>query len=274
MTGCVQKNQSSEPDIFSRENLVAWCVVPFDAAERTPLERAEMLNELGLSKLAYDYRDKHIPSFKEEIAVMEQHHIAMSAVWIWLDPKGDDILGNAGRSIMAILEETGTQTELWVSFPEHVFSELTDDQALEKAVDVLSQVMDRAEELGCSMALYNHGDWFGEPENQVRIIEAMDRENVKIVYNFHHGHLQVDDFAGLMDLMLPHLSTINLNGMIVEGPKIVPLGQGDLELEMLRIIKAKGYKGSIGIIGHTDGLDIKPVLEANLEGLEKLRAEL
>ena len=54
--------------------------------------------------------------------------------------------------------------------------------------------MDKAEEIGCTMALYNHGDWFGEPENQVRIIEAMDNDQVKIVYNFHHGHHQVEQF--------------------------------------------------------------------------------
>lgn len=274
MSGCVNQKQKEEVDIFASENLVAWCIVPFDASERSPEERANMMNELGISKFAYDYRDKHIPSFKSEIEILKEHHIELSAVWLWLDPKGEDILGDAGRAILQTVEETGTHTELWVSFPEQVFEGLSDEQALDKAVPILNEVMLKTEELGCTMALYNHGDWFGEPENQVRIIEAMDNDKVKIVYNFHHGHLQVDRFPELMELMKPYLSTININGMRVEGPKIMTLGEGDRELEMLNTIVASGYTGAIGILGHTEGEDIELVLERNLNGLDKLRPEL
>lgn len=274
MAGCKNQQSKGRPDLFARENLVAWCIVPFDASERSPEERAEMLDELGISHFSYDYRDKHIPSFKKEIEVLREHNIDLSAVWIWLDPKGDDILGDAGRSIFQILEETGTRTELWVSFPEQVFHGLSDEQALDKAVTILSAVMEKAEALGCTMALYNHGDWFGEPENQVRIIEAMGNKDVKIVYNFHHGHEQVEHFPALMELMKPYLSTININGMKVEGPKIITLGEGDREAEMLKTIIDSGYTGPIGIIGHTEGEDIQVVLERNLEGLDKLRPQL
>ena len=71
--------------------------------------------------------------------------------------------------------------------------------------------------------------------------------------------------------MLPFLSTININGMRQEGPKIITLGEGDRELDMLRIIKESGYRGSIGILGHTEGEDIRIVLERNLEGLADLK---
>ena len=105
----------------------------------------------------------------------------------------------------------------------------------------------------------------------MRIIEAVGSEKVKIVYNFHHGHHQVEGFKELLDLMLPHLSTININGMKVEGPKIITLGEGNREKEMLRLILASGYEGPIGILGHTEGEDIEVVLERNLKGLEGLR---
>src|SRR5688572_17767316 len=42
--------------IFGKGNLVAWCIVPFDAKKRGPEERAEMLERLGIKRLAYDYR--------------------------------------------------------------------------------------------------------------------------------------------------------------------------------------------------------------------------
>jgi hypothetical protein len=84
----------------------------------------------------------------------------------------------------------------------------------------------------------------------------------------------VERFGELMELMLPYLSAININGMKVEGPKIITLGEGNRELEMLKVIAASGYNGSIGILGHTEGEDIRVVLERNLEGLGKLKKEL
>ena len=50
---------------FSRaRNLVAWCIVPFDARKRGPEERAAMLARLQLPMLAYDYRAEHIPTVR------------------------------------------------------------------------------------------------------------------------------------------------------------------------------------------------------------------
>ena len=43
---------------------------------------------------------------------------------------------------------------------------------------------------------------------------------------------------------------------------------------MMRMIAASGYEGPIGILGHTEGEDIRVVLERNLEGLEALKKEL
>src|SRR4051794_11644565 len=54
-------------ELFARKNLVAWCIVPFDSQKRGPEERAQMLEKLGFSKFAYDYRAEHIPTFDAEI---------------------------------------------------------------------------------------------------------------------------------------------------------------------------------------------------------------
>ncbi len=272
LTDCKAPVKTGQKDLLGKENLVAWCIVPFDANERTPLERALMLNSLGIGQFAYDYRDKHIPTFKEEIKVLKEHQIDLSAVWLWVDPA--DPWNEANRSILKILEETGTRTELWLGMPDGAFDELSDTESLKVAVETVRVILDRAQEAGCTLALYNHGGWYGEPENQMRIIEAVGSDQVKIVYNFHHGHHQVEGFKALLDQMLPYLSTININGMKIEGPKIITLGEGDRELEMLRAVKSSGYTGPIGILGHTEGEDIQVVLERNLMGLEGLKESL
>ena len=64
---CAIASRAQEYSLFARSNLVAWCIVPFDANKRGPEERAQMLNRLGIQKMAYDWRAEHIPTFEAEI---------------------------------------------------------------------------------------------------------------------------------------------------------------------------------------------------------------
>ena len=274
LSGCQPKKQSATTDLFAKENLVAWCIVPFDAERRSPEERADMLDELGILKFAYDYRDEHLPSFVEEIGVLRAHGIELSAVWFWVQGGSEGLLDSSNEFILESLKQTGTRTELWLSLPDTYFEGSTDAESLQKALDAVREVLIRAEEMGCTLALYNHGGWFGEPENLVRIIEAIGSDKVKIVYNFHHGHHRIDQFREDFTLMMPYLSTVNINGMRKEEAKIITLGQGDKELDMLKVMKESGYTGLVGILGHTQGEDIKVVLKRNLKGLEQLNESL
>ena len=81
----------------------------------------------------------------------------------------------------------------------------------------------------------------------------------------------------LLKKIMPYLRTLCLNGMDKEGDrhgrKILPLGQGSLDLELLRVICASGYTGPIGILGHTDD-DAEERLRDNLDGLDWLVPQL
>ena len=105
------------------------------------------------------------------------------------------------------------------------------------------------------------------------MIQELKQPNVGIVYNLHHGHDHLERFPELLKLMLPHLYTLNLNGMVKagdrKGQKILQLGQGDLDLPLLKVIKESGYRGPIGILGHTDD-DAEERLQDNLDGLKWL----
>src|SRR4051795_2837246 len=71
----------AKDDLFARRNLVAWCIVPFDAKKRTPEQRAEMLDRIGIHRFAYDWRDEHLPTFEAELAALQKHDIELTAVW-------------------------------------------------------------------------------------------------------------------------------------------------------------------------------------------------
>src|SRR5688572_5092645 len=71
----------SDYQLFARTNLVAWCIVPFDAKKRGPEERAAMMERLGFRMFAYDYRAEHISTFDAEMEALKRHHIQLLAWW-------------------------------------------------------------------------------------------------------------------------------------------------------------------------------------------------
>ena len=261
--------------LFAPTNLVAWCIVPFDAKKRGPEERAAMLEHLGIPKLAYDYRAEHIPTFDEEMEALRRHDIELTAWWF------PTALNPEARLILDVLKRHGLQTQLWITGGGNPTSGPEEQAARIRAeADRLRPLAEAAQEIGCTVALYNHGGWFGEPENQIAIVERLREDgisNVGLVYNQHHGHGHLDRFAELMSRMKPHLLTLNLNGMSrgadQRGQKIMPLGQGDLDLTLLRIIQNSGWTGPIGILNHTDE-DAEARLRDNLDGLAWLRNQM
>ena len=276
VASCAVHSRSAEPPaadaLFARKNLIAWCIVPFDAKQRGPAERAKMLKQLGFTKFAYDWRPEHLPTFDAEIEALQQEGIELTA-W-WFPPA----LNDDARAILTALKRHNVKTQLWIAIDDDPAPQSSDPQAkVAAAVKVLEPIAEAAAAQGCTIGLYNHGGWFGEPENQLAIIAAIDRRNVGIVYNLHHTHDHVDRFAKLLPKLLPHLYAINLNGTDRDGDKlgrkILPLGQGELDLELLRTIANSGYRGPLGILGHTQD-DAKARLKDNLDGLDWLVNQL
>ena len=68
-------------DQFSTDKLIAWCIVPFDSQKRSPAQRVEMLKQLGIKRVAYDWRKENIPEFEEEIIQYKRNGIEFFAFW-------------------------------------------------------------------------------------------------------------------------------------------------------------------------------------------------
>ena len=259
-------------DIFDRTNLVAWCIVPFDTRKRGPEERAQMLDRLGIQRLAYDWRSEHVPTFDAEVEALKKHHIELTAWWF------PAVLNDESKAILSCLERHHLSPQIWVSmFPGPESDPAKLEVAMREALKVLGPICDAARRIGSTVALYNHNGWFGEPVNLVALVErlrAAGHANVGIVYNFHHAHDHIADFPEMLRRMQPYLLALNLNGMVPNGDKlgkmILPLGTGDSELPMIRAVRASGWKGPIGILGHTQE-DAEEKLGKELAGLAKLR---
>jgi sugar phosphate isomerase/epimerase len=261
--------RAAEYSLFARTNLVAWCIVPFDAKKRGPEERAQMLQRLGLQRMAYDWRAEHIPTFEQEIDACRKHNIEITAWWF------PTTLDKDARTILDVLKRKSLKTQLWVmGSGEQTKSPEEQAKRIESEVARLRPIVQAAEAIGCRVGLYNHGGWFGQPENQIALIKALGSRNVGIVYNFHHAHDQMDRFPELFAKMKSYLYCININGMTKDGDKfgkkILTVGQGDRERAMLEIIQQSGWRGPIGIIDHRPETDSEETLRGNLSGLEAL----
>lgn len=250
----------SRPCHFKTDQLVAWCIVPFDAKSRGPVERAEMVKNLGLRRVAYDWRAEHIPTFEQEILEYKKRDIEFFAFWDWTP------------EIEPLIQKHNIHPQIWKIAPSP--NAATQEKKVELAGEALKPLAEKAISLGCNLGIYNHGGWSGEPANMVAICQwlrtELQSDKIGIVYNQHHGHEHIPTFQSDLQLMMPYLFCLNLNGMNQKpDPKIIPLGQGTEDTVLLKLILESGYSGPIGILDHRPEMDSELSLRQNLEGLNR-----
>jgi len=215
----IAQNQTTEQDttaVLRRNNLVAWCIVPFDASKRGPAERARMLKELEVTRCAYDWREEHVPTFEQEILEYKKNGIEYFAFW------------GVHDEAFKLFEKYNLHPQIWMMMAQPAGE--TQEAKVEAAAQQMLPLAKRTKAMGCKLALYNHGGWSGEPQNLVAVCKRMrvlEQDHIGIAYNFHHGHGHIDDWAESFTLMKPYLHCLNLNGMNAkEQPKILGIGKG------------------------------------------------
>ena len=252
--------------VFAKENLVAWCIVPFDAKKRNPAERAKMAKRLGFTKIAYDWRDHHVPSFEQEILEYKKRDLEFFAFWSWHE------------AFERLVKKHNIKPQVWRTLISPKAG--SQEEKVSIAAKSMLPLVKKTEKLDLKLGLYNHGGWGGEPANLIAVCKELHKlghDQVGIVYNFHHGHGHVEDFAESLRSMKPYLLCLNLNGMSGNGQKfrkILPIGKGSNEAGMMKTIIEAGYEGPIGILGHVASRDVEVVLGENLDGLRKLTETL
>ena len=258
------------PPNWKVDRLVAWCIVPFDARHRSPAERADMIQRLGMRRVAYDWRQQHIVEFEEEIQQYQRRDIEFFAFWSWHE------------SMESLIRKYQIRPQVWqmVAQPKAA----TQDARVEEAAASLLPLVRKTAALGCPLGIYNHGGWSGEPANMVAVCARLrmkyQANHVGIVYNMHHGHDHMSNFAATLAAMQPYLLCLNLNGMadaesVANGQqKILPLGSGKHERTLIRTLLQSGYRGPIGILDHRPNLDAEDSLRENLNGIRQILTEL
>src|ERR1700733_14079522 len=104
-----QEAKQTGQGLFAHDNLIAWCIVPFDSKKRGPEERAAMLARLGFKHFAYDWRAEHIPTFDAEVDALKKHGISLDAFWV---ATGE--LNGESKIILDVLKRHDVKADLWV----------------------------------------------------------------------------------------------------------------------------------------------------------------
>ena len=201
-----------------------------------------------------------MPTFEEEIVQVRKHSIEFFAFWEFHE------------KIVPLLGKHHVAPQFWITAPSPAGTDQTAKVAA--AARQLQPMAERTRALGCRLGLYNHGGWGGEPANLVAVLKRLRQdgknEHIGIVYNFHHGHGHIRDFAEVLADMQPYLLCLNLNGMNDRArPQILPIGSGRHEQAMMESVQRSGYAGPIGILCHRN-VDAEEALTENLDGMKKV----
>src|SRR5207249_4004296 len=114
---------------------------------------------LGFNLFAYDYRAEHISSFDAEMEALKRHHITLLAWWF------PTTLNDEARLILDVLKRHQLRVQLWVTGGgEPAGSANAQTARVEAEAERIGRIAQAAAKIGCTVALYNHGGWFGEPE--------------------------------------------------------------------------------------------------------------
>ncbi|WP_075591187.1 sugar phosphate isomerase/epimerase family protein [Labilibacter marinus] len=259
----------------NKQEVMPWCIVTFDSLQRSPAARIDMLKEMGFTNYGYEGQGKYLDDMLEEFQLAHENSIEISSVFLWLNAKRDSMgkLSPSNKRMFDILSQVEQKPCIWLSFSNNYFKGLSQEQSLNLAVEFIQFIKTKAAKIGCKVALYNHHGWFGNPYNQLEIIEKLANDSLKMVYNFHHAHSYIDEFPEIVKKIKPHLSHVNINGMKNDGHEILTVGEGDDEYDMMKVLLEEGYTGSWGILGHMEHEDVQKVLERNIVGFNKLKSK-
>jgi sugar phosphate isomerase/epimerase len=270
----------------SDENLLAWAFLNYEPEGRSPDERAQMLKRLGFTRCGYEGHPRYIGQLEEHIIAYRKHGVELVGIYLEIrqaNPLEQDYLKEA----IEILERRKCKLQLWLTIKDSLLKDIPEDKRAEKACEYIRPLADKVLPMGCKIAMYNHGGWTGHPNNQVQVIRRLQTmynpKDLGIVLNFHHAHPFIDEFPKLLKQVIPYLFVVNTNGMRVmtkpDGkrvgdPKILALGKGDHEVDMLRVVKESGYTGPIGVIDHMGHVDPEVNLKNNLKALKAILKRL
>ena len=108
-------------ELIKIDEVAPWCILGFDAMERTPEQRISMIKEMGLSKYGFNKGKGDLTTMIEEFNLASENEIEISSIFLWLNAKRDSIgkLSPANQELLNNLKKVDQKPVIWLSFSEN-----------------------------------------------------------------------------------------------------------------------------------------------------------
>lgn len=244
-----------------------------DANHSTAKAQAEMLKKLGYAGLGYwegnpkrgDY------GLAEMLAELDRCGLKVFAVYFGASLDDEKPKYEAGlKEAIELLKGRGAVIWLHITSEKYKSSSPEGD---ERAVEIIREIADMADEAGLKVALYPHiHEWLERVEDAVRVTKKVERPNVGVTFNLYHW-LKVEGPEKMEEVMrtaMPYLFEVTINGTSVEG-SIETLDKGDFDVyKFLKKLNELGYTGPIGLQGWGIKGDVHKNLKRSMKAWRQL----
>jgi sugar phosphate isomerase/epimerase len=227
----------------------AFCMDTHDSKKRSLDEQAKLLAELGYAGAGHLWLD----GLAERLETLDDAGLKLFQVYlrVSLDPSKPPFDPRL-EEVMPLLKGRGTMLAVLIAGMSP-----SDPAGDARAVPILRQMAELAQESGVKVALYPHAnDWLERAEDGVRIAKKVDRPNVGVMFNLCHW-LKVDgkSLEATLASAAPHLVAVSINGadqaaeiQAGRGKMILPLGEGAFDMAaLLKTLRDQGYTGPVGL---------------------------
>jgi len=248
-----------------------------DVNHKTAEAQVEMLKELGYAGLAYWEGNPKRGNYglADVLCELDKNGLKIYPLYygVWLDedkPKYDESMEEAIKLLK------GRDGTIWL----HIMSEKykkSSPEGDERAVEIVREIADMAQEAGLRVALYPHvNDWLERVGDAVRVAQKVNRRNVGVTFNLFHW-LRVEgqeNMEEVMRLAMPYLFVVTINGSSLEG-SIETLDKGEFDVyKFLKKLNELGYTGLIGLQGYGLKGDVRENLSRSMEAWRGFSARM
>jgi sugar phosphate isomerase/epimerase len=238
-----------------------------DEAHKTAGSQVGMLKELGYAGIGYWQRepDAQATGLREMLDELDRSGLKVYSAYftIKLEEPNEEYTPLIKESIKLLANR---ETMIWLAITSDVYSKsaISGD---EKAVSIVRQIADIADNSGVSVALYPHeGFWLEKVDDAVRVAQKCNRRNVGMSFNLYHW-LKTDNPANMekaIQKAMPYLFVATINGT-TEAGSIETLDRGTFDVyRFIRAVKREGFKGPIGLQGYGIGGDARENLRRSM----------
>jgi sugar phosphate isomerase/epimerase len=211
--------------------------------------KSKLLHELGFDGVAH-FQLEWLP---ERVASAKKHSIKVAQIYFHVNLSADPPFDQNLEKVLPCVKGQGTQ--LAVTFDGAKPSDTSHEK---RAVEILQQIIDIADQSDVKVVLYPHyGSWLETVADNVRIAKKFPDQKVGVMFNLAHwATVEQTDLESVLTLAKPWLTTVTINGSdtpkemqtkkIIYGIKPLDTGTFDVAV-LLKLLKKIDYDGKVGL---------------------------